>query len=1123
MDHSSEWSSQQTVRGVEAKCQLDPSVRPVTLQHKWITMLEPSRTTDHDTTTSTSTTALTSTPAPSTAAAPPPPPTAAAAPSSAEGPSTAATLPSVAAEAYFVGRKRALGEEGPIIILTQHEEDEGEGQSEQPDFEARSTSKLKKQEPTLILAPQPDEARSQLSTGSTPSDRGREPERRAGRAGYPPSDVSPKRDVSHVMQFFQEQEESLQASFLSLPKRSQKKQRSPSPHHMAGLEHLDHLIRLMEQLTSLKDENLRLRKRCEYLESTKVLLQAKRDLSFESSSSSSGLITAQTKHKHKHSHRHEQTTHTGQLDAAQLMGVSQLLEAGGRTNRPRLASAEELEYLELIDTTSDHRPKHRSSLHKRSFSTGSLHVESDHLTQVSSSDSRKRLKSKTARSIFSKTSASKQKSKSSKWARVKKVLTGQKLYEDLGTTIKSIREMGRPSHGRYSTTDVPTSPRDTSPRITNGDRRHSGASFARGTRGARAPPAQAPPSEVSRCSDLEEADLTSDLTSDIWMGPPDWWEEYEARKESGTSTASEVSSVIEVTTMYLGSKKEAVTTTLIPASTAPPASPSATGDHYLTVDKSLPRRQSSPSLSTKEGAEEEGDVVDELARTTEVRVTLHKSSSCKSADLEFSRLSDFSPSEGRQSKKLHKTAWGRVKDIIHTRKDSIRKRPKRSGIESEEPSEFDLEALMEERWHSQAFGEGLVGRSTPKTSPIVARQQSTKCDSPPGAVPKTSFSRGRQASTGHGAVDVAALLAGSVSEEFSKKMQQWETMRSQKSPFRASMDESDIGSMEVSGTSQDFNIRTVNLGDLKGKIPDSEGPTPEESNTSMEVLGAHSIHMEDIQRGMTDSFSRKMEEWERLKYKSISGARDVSPEIERKMSKSRKEERQKSKRSREEKEREKWERQRERDMQKVEREQMKLEKEKLRLEKERLRALEREAKLEKLKGRLSQSEGDSSFKNPVLSPLAEYKVTADFARKLHEWELKKGLCHDVSNSIYLEAQKLSSRLRTEDAASQSEVRPAGGRKAPPPLTLQPYWDSPEESSPIEKYSEASVGDGDDETSTSVTEEGFTRSNIATLERANAQLLETLHRKELEYASVQEEVQKVNEKLAKAKEEHAAEM
>ena len=37
------------------------------------------------------------------------------------------------------------------------------------------------------------------------------------------------RDVGDVMQFFAQQEKSLQESFLSLPKKSAKKQRSPSP------------------------------------------------------------------------------------------------------------------------------------------------------------------------------------------------------------------------------------------------------------------------------------------------------------------------------------------------------------------------------------------------------------------------------------------------------------------------------------------------------------------------------------------------------------------------------------------------------------------------------------------------------------------------------------------------------------------------------------------------------------------------------------------------------------------------------------------------------------------------------------------------------------------------------
>lgn len=44
-----------------------------------------------------------------------------------------------------------------------------------------------------------------------------------------------------------------------------------------------------------------------------------------------------------------------------------------------------------------------------------------------------------------------------------------------------------------------------------------------------------------------------------------------------------------------------------------------------------------------------------------------------------------------------------------------------------------------------------------------------------------------------------------------------------------------------------------------------------------------------------------------------------------------------------------------------------------------------------------------------------------------------------------------------------------------------------------------------------------------LERANTQLLEDLHKKEIEYAALQEDVQKVNGKLSKVREDHAAEM
>lgn len=246
-----------------------------------------------------------------------------------------------------------------------------------------------------------------------------------------------------------------------------------------------------------------------------------------------------------------------------------------------------------------------------------------------------------------------------------------------------------------------------------------------------------------------------------------------------------------------------------------------------------------------------------------------------------------------------------------------------------------------------------------------------------------------------------------------------------------------------------------------------------------------SINIEEIQKKLTDSFSRKMEEWEKQKYKTREG----SPGLVRKDSggKSilRKEERQKSRKMKEGKG--KLERQRERELQRVEKEQQKLEKEKMRLEKERLKALEREARIEKMKGRLSQSDMETKFKNPVLSPLAEYKVTSDFARKLHQWELRKAP-GSVSMATYLETQQRSlgqspspdSSTKKETFTVEEEPQAAPARKLskgqkPPPLTLMPCSDSPDEVSPGAR-SRSSLDSFEDETS--ITTESMTESNIS---------------------------------------------
>ena len=84
-----------------------------------------------------------------------------------------------------------------------------------------------------------------------------------------------------------------------------------------------------------------------------------------------------------------------------------------------------------------------------------------------------------------------------------------------------------------------------------------------------------------------------------------------------------------------------------------------------------------------------------------------------------------------------------------------------------------------------------------------------------------------------------------------------------------------------------------------------------------------SVNVEELQRRISESFSRKLAEWERRKYR-----RPTTPEMEHRGWRIRKEkeERTRSKKSREEKERERQEKAREREMQKVEKEQVRREK-----------------------------------------------------------------------------------------------------------------------------------------------------------------------------------------------------
>ncbi|ESO85808.1 hypothetical protein LOTGIDRAFT_167787 [Lottia gigantea] len=871
---------------------------------------------------------------------------------------------------------------------------------------------------------------------------------------------STRRSSQNVMEFFEEQEKSFREQMKLLPK--PKKHRSPSPSPLrqsVGLDHLDNLVRLMEQLSTLRNENSRLKNRCEYLESTKDLLQLRSTIAGQMPVGYSSLPKPKAKLRKSNtdpeSHDQRKT----------------------RQSRSRLRQQLNVEDEDIVESSSDksHKRPKAATLYKRSYSTGSIDVPSEIIEEE--------VVGITKSSKIRKEITKHKKSKSSKWARVKKV-----FYEDLGSSIKSLREFGKgATQLRYTGIGSPSELSPPTPRGHEGRSLDSGVSSSMDGQGLRMSTSSTEAPSPSR-SPNQTADI--DLCTDVWMGPPEWLQrQREERGESSCSgVSSDVSSVIEIKSIYLGKD-------------------STGSEKYLKVKPKLARRRSSPTLVSESG------VIDDSLEVAQA-VPLHRSSSYKSETDSVILTDDVLTvrSLERESKK-QKTAWKRVKDIIHIRKDSTKKKKHRSdqdGNRSEETSEIDMEALREEHFGAEIFGEGVISRSTPKTSPIIVRPLGPSHSDL--AYIKTPLSRSQGGPPSPG-MDLAALMASGVSDEFNKKLQEWEDRKSRKSipSSKGAVDESDTFSQDSSRSSElDRSKGRETLRKHSVEISEESrkpGDVTSDEDTSEDILTADttgaSVNVDDLQRRITESFSRKLQEWERIKYRRDTKEGEKSPEIQRKESKIRREDRAKSKKSREEREKEKMDKLREREMQKVEREQVKLDKEKMRLEKDRLRALEREAKLEKMKGRLSQTDSDPMFKNPVLSPLAEYKVTADFAHKLHEWEVRKGLSHDISTAIYLEAQKRSIQQvregllelpvpqpKHERSKSDSDVPlpipDAGispvpvpetsisddGRK-PPPLTLQPYWGTPEPS-PIEKTSELSYGDDN----TSVTEDSMiTRSNI----------------------------------------------
>lgn len=535
-----------------------------------------------------------------------------------------------------------------------------------------------------------------------------------------------------LMEFFEDKKKT---QYL-VPKRgsSKKKQRTPSPspvRQSIGLDHLDNLVKLMEQLGSLRDENSRLKNRCDYLESTKTLLIAKSNLEDDDSNVfDSNSLPRTIKQKSK------------------SMKVTSSNGSAMRLMRPRLPSAEDAKCIEIDfqgDSGSDQGPRNKSKLPVRSFSTGSLEVPSDIMEQSEDDMKTQRLLSDPFNSKhaagMSKSPEAKRKSKFSKWARVKKVLNKQQLSENISSGIKSIKGLGKGAYLRYGS----IAGRElTVPAHSVAESRSVDSGVGSGMDGEyqdvrKSTSSNEPPSPTARFIE-RHIDVPTPQVDDIegiWLGPPEWIEK-EREKEKEELIIKQMSSALSESP-----KSE-------PGDLVSPHSLSGfeeSGDTYLKIP--IPRRQSSPLLA--DSPDEDDFTEQDLKRTT----------SCKEHELSKDFDETFHKSE--KVEKKHRTPWGKMKNIIHTRKDSSRRKHRKSGRESdsfgfEEVSETDLEVYDDLKYVHEDYLEGPVSRSTPKASPVVFRQKQrdkSMSVSPPS---KRTDKSQQVPMTATGTIDVSALL-----------------------------------------------------------------------------------------------------------------------------------------------------------------------------------------------------------------------------------------------------------------------------------------------------------------------------------------------------------------------------
>ncbi|KAG1659559.1 hypothetical protein GQR58_022511 [Nymphon striatum] len=165
--------------------------------------------------------------------------------------------------------------------------------------------------------------------------------------------------------------------------------------------------------------------------------------------------------------------------------------------------------------------------------------------------------------------------------------------------------------------------------------------------------------------------------------------------------------------------------------------------------------------------------------------------------------------------------------------------------------------------------------------------------------------------------------------------------------------------------------------------------------------------LEELQRNLSEDFSKKMESWEKMK----STGRMQSPTGNRKqelwpskyVEKHPSQKKDKSVKPKVDQTKLKS-KDKEKALQWVEKELQKIDKEKQRLSKERQKFQERESRLEKLKGSMLQPQTKDNQDIFIKTAAGEFRfegISKNFTKKLYEWEEKKGVVPELSTFALL--------------------------------------------------------------------------------------------------------------------------